>query len=100
MVYRAKDLGLFDERQVTNIYKQISFKKWRTIEPLDRGSKAIPFEEPLLLKRVAELVFQSGRYGIDSFKSDVALSARDLERLTGYPFAEEGTDIDLSPSLK
>lgn len=33
MVYRAKDLGLFDDRQVTNIYKQISFKKWRTTEP-------------------------------------------------------------------
>ncbi len=100
MVYRAKDLGLFDERQVTNIYKQISFKKWRTIEPLDRGTRALPFEEPLLLKRVAELVFQSGRYTVDSFKSDVALSVRDLERLTGYPFHEGGPEIDFSPSLK
>ncbi len=100
MVYRAKDLGLFDERQVMNIYKQISFKKWRTIEPLDRGAKSIPFEEPLLLKRVAELVFQSGRYSVDSFKSDVAISMRDLERLTGYPFSDAGAEIDLSPSLK
>ena len=100
MVYRAKDLGLFDERQVTNIYKQISYKKWRTIEPLDKGPRAIPFEEPLLLKRVAELVFQSGRYSIDSFKSDVALSARDLELLTGYPLGEQGIEIDPRPSLK
>lgn len=100
MVYRSKDLGLFDDRQVMNIYKQISYKKWRTLEPLDKGPGALSFEEPLLLKRVAELVFQSGRYSIDSFKSDVGLSVRDLEHLTGYPFAEPGADIDPFPSLK
>lgn len=102
MVYRAKDLGLFDDRQVTNIYKQISFKKWRKTEPLDKGTKAIPFEEPLLLKRVTELVLQSGRYSVDNFKSDAALSDHDLERLTGYPFVESSRDIDpdFEPTLK
>ncbi|MBO9135521.1 ImmA/IrrE family metallo-endopeptidase [Rhizobium sp. B230/85] len=102
MVYRAKDLGLFDDRQVTNIYKQISFKKWRTTEPLDKGPRAISFEEPLLLKRVTELVLESGRYSIDSFKSDVALSDRDLERLTGYPFVNQHPelDVDYKPTLK
>lgn len=100
MVYRAKDLGLFDDRQTTNIYKQISYKKWRTVEPLDKGPNGLPFEEPLLLKRVAELVFESGRYTIDSFKSDVALSDSVLERLTGYPFSQHQPETDFSPSMK
>lgn len=100
MVYRAKDLGLFDDRQMTNIYKQISYKKWRKVEPLDKGPSALQFEEPLLLKKVAELVFQSGRYNVDDFHSDVALSIRDLERLTGYPFSGQREEIDISPSLK
>ena len=35
MVYRCKDLGIFDEQQITNLYKQISYKKWHKKEPLD-----------------------------------------------------------------
>ena len=83
MIYRCKDLGLFDERQIVNMYKQISYKNWRTVEPLDRGAKAIPFEEPLLLRRVAELVFKSGRYGVDELKADLALSDATLEQFLG-----------------
>ena len=85
MVYRCKDLGLFDDRQITNIYKQISYKKWRTIEPLDVGARSIQFEEPMLLKRIAELVFESGRYRIDELKADLALSDYTLEQLIGLP---------------
>ena len=56
MVYRCKDLGIFDEFQITNLYKQISFRKWRTREPLDNQ---IPLEVPQLLKRAAEAVIGS-----------------------------------------
>jgi Zn-dependent peptidase ImmA (M78 family)/DNA-binding XRE family transcriptional regulator len=87
MIYRCKDLGLFDERQITNLYKQISYKKWRTVEPLDKGQYALPLEEPMLLRRVAELVFESGRYKVDEFKADVALSDEMLEQLIGVSFA-------------
>ena len=102
MVYRCKDLGLFDEHQITNIYKQISYKKWRTVEPLDKGANALSFEEPLLLKRVAELVFDSGRYKIDEFKADLALSDAVLQALTGVPLAWVKNDEvgGFSPTLK
>lgn len=83
MAYRCKDLGIFDDRQMTNIYKQISYKNWRTKEPLDAGHGALPFEEPLLLRRVAELVFESGRYKIDELKEDLALSDQTIEQLLG-----------------
>ena len=85
MIYRCKDLGIFDERQIVNMYKQVSYKKWRTVEPLDIGPSAIVMEEPFLLRRVAELVFQSGRYGIDDLKADLAFSTEILEQFFGLP---------------
>ena len=102
MVYRCKDLGIFDERQVTNLYKQISYKEWRTVEPLDAGPNAIQFEQPLLLRRVAQLVFESGRYKADELKSDLALSDSILEQLIGLPFSSEGSapPTNFTPTLK
>lgn len=102
MVYRCKDLGIFDDRQVVNMYKQISYKKWRTNEPLDSGPKAISMEEPLLLRRVAELVFQSGRYGIDELRADLALSDAVMEQFFGLPSGSLRADPpdQIAPTLK
>lgn len=50
MVFRCKTLGIFDEQQITNLNKQISYKKWRTREPMD-GPEGIPIEQPLLLEK-------------------------------------------------
>jgi Zn-dependent peptidase ImmA (M78 family) len=102
MIYRCKDLGLFDDRQVVNMYKQISYKKWRTSEPLDTGTHAIPMEEPILLRRVAELVFESGRYGVDELKADLALSDRTLEQFLGLSVGSLNScpPTTLNPSLK
>jgi Zn-dependent peptidase ImmA (M78 family) len=102
MVYRCKNLGIFDERQVTNVYKQISYKKWRTIEPLDAGVKGLPLEEPLLLRRVAELVFQSGRYRVDELKADLGLSDETIEQLIGLPLGalSAQTPDTYEPTLK
>ena len=104
MAYRCKTLGLFDDRQITNIYKQISFKKWRTSEPLDdgfRGYRPIPFEEPMLLKKVAEAVLQSGRYDVDKLRADLALSDTFLEQLLGISLSENIVPIEpFVPTLK
>ncbi|WP_428482813.1 ImmA/IrrE family metallo-endopeptidase [Pyruvatibacter mobilis] len=94
MIYRCKDLGIFDDRQITNLHKQISYKKWRTVEPLDTGSMAIKFEEPILLKRVAEVVFESGRYREDELRADVALADETIEQLIGMKFSSQTSDGD------
>jgi Zn-dependent peptidase ImmA (M78 family)/transcriptional regulator with XRE-family HTH domain len=70
MTYRCKDLGVFDDRQTTNIYKQISYKKWRTIEPLD-GENGLPIEEPVVLSKLTDLLLDSGKVSA----ADVALEA-------------------------
>lgn len=102
MIYRCKNLGLFDDHQVTNLYKQISYKKWRTIEPLDRGNNALVIEEPLLLKKIAELVFDSGALTVGEYKRKVGYSDNDLSQLIGIPVAtSESTAIEtFKPTLK
>lgn len=87
MVYRCKDLGVFDDRQTTNIYKQISFKKWRTKEPLD-GPSGIPMERPTLLRTIAELVLSKGQTTIDDLCNRLAFSPSVIEQLWGL---EPGT---------
>src|ERR1700722_12486738 len=54
MIYRCKDLELIDDDQFTNLYKQISYRKWRTTEPLD-DPKVIRIEQPRLLQRAASM---------------------------------------------
>jgi Zn-dependent peptidase ImmA (M78 family)/transcriptional regulator with XRE-family HTH domain len=71
MIYRCKDLEIFDEYQVTNLYKQISFRKWRKKEPLD---DIIPFEKPRLLGRAVEVVVTAGKKMADEIVSDLRLS--------------------------
>ena len=101
MVYRCKDLFLFDDRQVTNIYKQISYKKWRTKEPLDDGPKALQLEEPILLSKVADLVLQSGRYAVEEFVADVALADNVVEQMIGMKLPDRRAEnADLNPTLK
>ena len=101
MVYRCKDLGIFDDQQVTNLYKQISYKKWRTVEPLD-GENGIPLEQPLLLGKVADLVIRSGALARDELLVRLRLSPRVVERLTGLSAGTLDAEacLEVSPTLK
>ena len=68
MVFRCKTLGIFDEQQITNLNKQISYKKWRTREPMD-GPEGILIEQPLLLGKIARLVFDNSQMKRDEIVS-------------------------------
>ncbi len=70
MAYRCKDLGVFDDRQTTNIYKQISYKKWRTTEPLD-GENGLPIEEPVVLRKITNLLLDSGKVSAADFAMEI-----------------------------
>jgi Zn-dependent peptidase ImmA (M78 family) len=101
MIYRCKDLHLFDERQVTNLYKQISYKKWRTKEPLD-GPNGLLLEKPALLRRIAQIVFESGRKSPADLMVELAIATPILEQLLGTePGTFSGKDVEaFIPSLK
>ncbi|KDA02595.1 helix-turn-helix domain-containing protein [Hyphomonas oceanitis] len=101
MVYRCKSLGIFDEDQCVNLYKQISAKNWRTKEPFD-GPDGLPLEEPLLLRRVAELVFAENRMRRDELLCRLGFSPSIAELLLGLPngsLADTPSD-DLTIDLK
>lgn len=101
MVYRCRDLGIFDDHQVTNLYKQISFKKWRKCEPLD-GEGGIPLEQPLILSKVAELVLKSGVLARDELIARLRLAPNIIERLAGLPPGQLAGEarLKLNPTLK
>lgn len=99
MVYRCKDLGIFDEDQITNLYKQISFRKWRTKEPLDNE---IALEQPTLLNRAAELVISAGKKLSDQIVTEIQVSADFLAAICGVKvsFFEVQPVAEFTPSLK
>lgn len=101
MIYRCKDLGIFDERQVTNLYKEISRKKWRTREPLD-GPDGLPLEQPLLLRKVAEMVIEAGKIPTDELKLRVGWSTEWIGKLSGLPeeMLKTETKLGFTPTLK
>lgn len=84
MIYRCKSLGIFDEDQCVNLYKQISYKKWRTNEPLD-GPEGLALEEPLLLRRIAELVLGDNQVLRDELLYRLGFSPSIAELLLGLP---------------
>ena len=80
MIYRCSDIGVIDENQFTNLYKQLSFRKWRTREPLD-DPQHFPLEQPRLLKRAIEMVINGGRRHPDEITADLPFNRATLETL-------------------
>jgi len=95
MVYRCKDLGIFDEYQITNLYKQISARKWRTKEPLDDPER-YPLEQPKLLRRALEMILAAGKKRPADLLVDLTLSPRVIETLCNL---DEGALSMAEPTL-
>jgi Zn-dependent peptidase ImmA (M78 family) len=84
MIYRCKDLELIDESQFTNLYKQISFRKWRKSEPLDNPAE-IRLESPRLLGRAVQMVLDSGKKHPDDICADLSINPRLIEAFLNLP---------------
>ena len=101
MIYRCRDLELIDDSQFTNLYKQISYRKWRTREPLD-DPQLIPLEQPRLLRRAVELILQGNRKHPDEISADLNFSLTLIETFCNLPSGSmTGEDEGIfEPSLK
>jgi Zn-dependent peptidase ImmA (M78 family) len=84
MVYRCRDLEIIDADQALNLYKQISFRRWRKKEPLDDPHR-IPIEQPRLLRRAVELVLEAKRKHPDDILNDLRLSSDWVEAFCALP---------------
>jgi Zn-dependent peptidase ImmA (M78 family)/transcriptional regulator with XRE-family HTH domain len=101
MIYRCRDLELIDEDQFTNLYKQISYRKWRSREPLDDPA-LFPLEQPRLLRRAVELILDGERKHPDEILADLNFSPHLIETFCNLPggalVGEKGSTF--RPTLK
>jgi Zn-dependent peptidase ImmA (M78 family)/DNA-binding XRE family transcriptional regulator len=102
MIHRCRDLEIIDEDQNLNLYKQISFRKWRKKEPLDDPAQ-IPFEQARLLRRAVSLVTESGRKHPEDILAEIRLSPRWIEtfcNLAEGAFREGREIVEINPTLR
>jgi Zn-dependent peptidase ImmA (M78 family)/transcriptional regulator with XRE-family HTH domain len=81
MIYRCKDLGVFDDTHYINLRKQISFHKWIKKEPLD---DVLPVEQTQLISHCVKLIIDSRIKAVTDFLVDLRLSSRALSKLGGF----------------
>lgn len=98
-VYRCSDLGLLDDDQVLSLRKQISYKKWRTKEPLD---STLPIERPQMLKRAYEMLNEAGILSASQTVSSLSLGIPIISSTLGVPVSafEETSNVVSDLSLK
>lgn len=79
---KAKDIGYVSDEQYLSFYKAISYRKWRTKEPLD---DTLPVEKPQLFSQVVEILLSEGGFSKFDFIDKVHLSPDNLENLLSLP---------------
>lgn len=101
MVYRCHTLGIFDDDQILNLRKQISFRKWRTKEPMDDPTK-IPLEQPRLMKRAVELLINHNVKRPDAIVNEIRLHPNLIEEFCNLPrgMLETTQSEDFQPTLR
>lgn len=95
-VYRCADLCLFTDRQVLNLRKQLSFRKLRTVEPLDTQ---LEIEEPTVLSRAARMIFEAGALMPSQFLVDLSQDVDFASCVTGVDFSSAAKSADRDAEL-
>lgn len=100
LVVRCRELDAIDADQYLNLYKTISFRKWRRREPYD---DSLPLEEPKLLQRATQLLLESGEKTVDDVALALQINRRVIERLCNLPEGTLNSKVNLKdfrPTLK
>ncbi|MBC5725853.1 ImmA/IrrE family metallo-endopeptidase [Agathobaculum sp. NSJ-28] len=97
MIYRCKDLELIDPNTYETMYRQLSYKRWRKVEPLD---DAIPIEPPKLLKSAIEFVTEIGNISKQQIIHDFCWEIRDLVEIFGTAPSFFNEESDFRPHLQ
>lgn len=98
MIYRCKELGIFSDSQVLYLRKQISLKKWRTIEPLD---DVIAIEKPKLLSNAIKLIIINNLQTKDQINKSINIPKQDLLVLSNLPldYLDENIDLKIKQNI-
>ena len=90
MVYRCKELGLFSTNQVDYLWRQLSARNMRSIEPLDRE---LSVEEPRFIAHAAKMILDNGVQSKQDFLDRLLLCPDDIEGLCGMPKGTLNTTV-------
>lgn len=90
MIVRAHDLGLIEQDEYSNLFRQMTRRRWRgpLREPFD---KEMVVERPRMLRRGFEVLLGSGMFAKASVLSELALPAKEVEELAAL---DAGTLIE------
>lgn len=82
MIMRCRDLGILSENQYSYLFRQISFRKWRTKEPLD--DILVP-ESPSLLRQGMKMLIDNGVQSPADILDSLKLPQQEIEQLCSLP---------------
>jgi hypothetical protein len=84
MVYRAFNLGLIDETEMSGLFQNMGRRRWRgpLREPFD-SQHDMPVERPRMLRRAIEAMLNEGTTGRQTILNALPLPQIEIERLTG-----------------
>lgn len=82
IVFRCSDLNLFDENSILNIRKQMSYKRMKTLEPLD---DIMEIEQPKLLNQAIRLLLEKGICDNFEIINELRIPVSDIEILCNLP---------------
>lgn len=102
MIIRAKSLGIIDMKQYQSLMKAMSYRKWRTKEPLD-DKLAVPY--PTLFTSAIEILFENNMMTPQSFmynlsKYGLAMNSYDVEQLLSLKSGMLKYDVDPIVNIK
>ena len=96
MLYRCKNLEIIDEELFSLLFRQLSFKRWRKVEPLD---DRIPIELPKLLKNALEYLINKKAVSFQQIKGSFLWNTKDLTDIFCVPDSFFEKDTDMTPYL-
>ena len=96
-IMRVKHLGLVTESQEKHLWKNLSRRKWRKVEPLDDTTEP---ESPQLIKLSIKMLVEEGVKSKEQLIDDLQLSHLDIERLIGEDGYMREADLTGRPVLK
>lgn len=101
MLMRVRDLDIVSDDEFKRLWIAYTRRGWRRREPLD--DELAP-EEPRLLKRALDLIYEQGVRSRDDIAHRTRLSKRDIEELAGLPerylSSETTTVLKLRPERR
>ena len=92
MIHRLSDLGVLNERESTNLWKNYGRRKWRTEEPWDMD-KRYPPEKPTILHNSIGAIFEHKAQSLEDIRAN-GLFSEDIQELC----TEMGEEFWRSPT--